>query len=84
MELTEQQCNGSLDAKYDAARLVQFIRSIPKSMPQLHLHIARILCMLGTTDLCEKLFSLIKINKTAHRSCLNDEHLKSILRISTT
>ncbi|XP_072239317.1 general transcription factor II-I repeat domain-containing protein 2-like [Leuresthes tenuis] len=84
MELIELQCNGTLKAKYDTAGPAQFIHSIPTSMPQLRLHAARTLCMFGSTYLCEKLFSVMKINKTAHRSRLTDEHLLSILRISTT
>ena len=84
MELIELQCNGSLEAKYYSGGLVQFIRSVPETMSQLCLHIARTLCMFGTTYMREKLFSLMKINKTAHRSCLTDEHLQSILRVFTT
>ena len=63
MKLIELQCNGSLKAKYDALELMQLIRSIPETMPQLRLHIARTLCMFGSTYLCEKLFLLMKINK---------------------
>lgn len=84
MELIELQCNGTLKAKYDTAGPAQFFRSIPEVMPQLCLHAARTLCMFGSTYLCEKLFSVMKLNKTVHRSRLTDEHLQSILRISAT
>lgn len=84
MELIELQCNRTLKAKCDTAGPAQFIHSIPEAMPQLRLHAARTLCMFGSTYLCEKLFSVMKINKLAHRSRLTDEHLQSILRISTT
>lgn len=84
MELIELQCNGTLKAKYDTAGPSQFIRFISEAMPQIRLHAARTVCMFGSTYLCEKLFSVMKINKTAHRSRLTDEHLQSILRISTT
>jgi len=84
MELIELQCNGTLKAKYDTAGPAEFIHSITAAMPQLRLHAARTLCMFGSTYLCEKLFSVMKTNKTAHRSRLTDEHLQSILRISTT
>lgn len=84
MELIELQCNGTLKAKYNSAGPAQFIRFIPEAMPQLRLHVARTLCTFGSTYLCEKLFSVRKINKTAHRSCLTDEHLQSIPRITTT
>ena len=84
MGLIEMQCNGSLKAKYDAEGLMQFFRSIPETMPLLRLHIARTLYMFGSIYLCEKRFSLMKDNKTAHRSCLTDKDLQSILRVSTT
>jgi len=75
MELIELQCNRSLNAKHDAAGLIQSIHSIPEIMPQLHLHIAQTLCMFGSTYLCEKLFLLMKIKKTARRSRLTDKPL---------
>lgn len=84
MELVELQCNGTLKTEYDTVGPAQSNRFIPDAMPQLHLHAARTLCMFGSTYLCEKLFSVMKTNKTSHRSCLTDEHLQSILRISTT
>lgn len=84
MELIKLQCNGTLKAKYDTAGPSQFSRSIPEAMPQLRLHAARTLCMFGSTCLCEKLFSVMKINKATHWSRLTDAHLQSILRISTT
>lgn len=84
MELIELQWNGTLKAKYDTAGPAQFIHSIPEEMPQLRLRAAPTMCMFGSTYLCEKLFPVMKINKTAHSSPLTDEHLQSILRISTT
>jgi hypothetical protein len=84
MELIELQCNGTLKAKYDTVGPAQFTRFIPEEMPQLRLHAARCLSMFGSTYLCEQLFSVMKINKTSHRSRLTDEHLQSIMRISMT
>lgn len=84
MELIELQCNGTLKAKYDTVGPAQFTRFIPEAMPQLRIHAARTLSMFGSTYLCEQLFSIMKINKTSHRSRLTDEHLQSILRISST
>ena len=84
MELIELQCNGTLKAKYGTVGPTKFIRFIPETMPHLRLHAARTLCMFGSTYICEQLFSVMKINKTSHRSRLTDEHLQSILRISAT
>uniref|UniRef100_A0AAR2IK74 SPIN-DOC-like zinc-finger domain-containing protein n=1 Tax=Pygocentrus nattereri TaxID=42514 RepID=A0AAR2IK74_PYGNA len=81
MELIELPCNETVKAKYDPAGPTEFIHSIPATAPQLLLHAART-CMFGSTYLCEKLFSVMKTNKTAHRSRLTDEHLQSILRVS--
>ena len=53
-------------------------------MPQLRQHAALTLCIFGNTYLCEKLLSLMKVNKASHRSLLSNEHLESILKISTT
>ncbi len=48
-----------------AAQLPWFI---PKAMPELRLQAARMLCMFGNQYQCEQLFSLMKMNKTWHRS----------------
>ncbi|KAM4620367.1 general transcription factor II-I repeat domain-containing protein 2 [Polymixia lowei] len=84
MELIELQCDATLKAKYDTVGPARFIRFIPEAMPQLRQHAARTLCLFGSTYLCEQLFSVMNINKTSHRSRITDEHLQSILRISTT
>ncbi|KAG7516011.1 general transcription factor II-I repeat domain-containing protein 2-like [Solea senegalensis] len=61
----------------------EFARFIPDTMPELRTQVARNLSMFGSTYLCEQLFSLMKLNKTSHRSRLTDEHVNSILRISS-
>ncbi|XP_072900750.1 general transcription factor II-I repeat domain-containing protein 2-like [Hemitrygon akajei] len=81
MELIELQCSDTLKAKSDSVGAAQFLRFIPDTMPQLRTQAAQMLSMFGSTYLCEQLFSLMKINKTSHRSRLSDEHLHSILRI---
>ncbi|XP_032065870.1 general transcription factor II-I repeat domain-containing protein 2-like [Thamnophis elegans] len=83
MELIELQCSSTLKAKYDSVGPVRFSRFIPETMPQLRLQAAQMLCMFGSTYVCEHVFSVIKVNKSVHRSLLTDEHLHSILRVST-
>ncbi|XP_069764237.1 general transcription factor II-I repeat domain-containing protein 2A-like [Narcine bancroftii] len=68
-----------IEPKYDSVGAVQFL---PDTLPQLRAQAAQMLSMLGSTYLCEQLFSLM-INKTPHRSRLTDEHLHSVLRISS-
>lgn len=46
-------------------------------------HAARILCMFGSSYICEQMFSRMIINKSKHRSRLTDEHLQAIPKIST-
>lgn len=83
MELIELQCNDTLKAKYESVGASEFARFIPDTMPELRTQVARTLSVFGSTYLCEQLFSLMKLNKTSHRSRLTDEHLHSILRISS-
>ena len=83
MELIELQCSDMLKSKYDAVGAAQFPHFIPDTVPQLRTQAAQMLSMFGSTYLCEQLFSFMKMTKTSHRSRLTDEHLCSILRISS-
>ncbi|GAA6104203.1 general transcription factor II-I repeat domain-containing protein 2-like [Tachysurus ichikawai] len=82
-ELIELQCNDTLKSKYDAVGAAQFPRFIPETMPQLRTQAAQLLSLFGSTYLREQLFSLMKMTKTSHRRRLTDEHLHSILRVSS-
>lgn len=84
MELIELQCDDALKAKYAAVGAAEFARFLPDTMPQLRTQAAQTLSMFGSTYLCEQLFSFMKLNKTSHRSRLTDEHLHSVLRISSS
>lgn len=83
MELIELQCSDALKSKYDTVGAAEFPRFLPETMPRLREQAAQTLSMFGSTYLCEQLFSLMKMNKTPLRSRLSDEHLHSILRISS-
>ena len=82
MELIELQCCDTLKSKHDSVDAAQFPRFIPDTMPQLCTQAAQMLFMFSSTYLCQQLFSLMKVNKISHLSCLTDEHLHSILKIS--
>ena len=81
IELIELQCNDMLKSKYDSVGAAQFPCFFPDTMPQLRTQAAQMLSMFGSTYLCEQLFSMMKVNKTSHRSRLTDEHLHSVPRI---
>ena len=81
MELFELQCCDMLKSKFDTVGATQFPWFIPDTLSQLRTQAAQMLSMFGSTYLCEQLFSLMKMNKTSHRSRLTDEDLHSILRI---
>lgn len=83
MELIELQCSDALKVKHAAVGAAEFARFLPDTMPQLRIQAAQTLSMFGSTCMCEQLFSLMKLNKTSHRSRLTSEHLRSILRISS-
>ena len=73
-----------LKPKYESVGAARFPCFLPDTMPQLHTQAAQMLSMFGSTYLCEQLFSRIKLNKTPHRSRLTNEHLHSILRLSSS
>ncbi|KAI5618373.1 general transcription factor II-I repeat domain-containing protein 2-like [Silurus asotus] len=82
MELIELQCSDTLKLKYDSVCAAHFPCFLPDTPLQLHAQAAQILSVFTSTYLCEQLFSLMKMNKSPLRS-LTDEHLHSILRISS-
>lgn len=67
MEMIELQCNDALRAKNAAVGATEFARFLPDTLPQLRIQAAQT-SMFGSTHLCEQLFSLMKLNKTSHRS----------------
>ena len=71
-----------LKSKHDSVGAAQFPYFFPDTIPQLHIQAAQIHSMFGSTYLREQLFFMMK-NKTPHRSRLTDEHLLSVLRISS-
>lgn len=88
MELIDLQCSTDLKTKFREAQgkqdtVGQFLRELPPSFPKLLKLFTRVLCLFGSTYVCEKLFSTVKFNKSKHRSRLTDAHLQSIIRVST-
>jgi hypothetical protein len=71
--------------KYLKSSLLEFYKSLPvRQFDQLHKFARGFFPAFGTTYLCEKTFSKMKYTKNIYRSKLTDEHLKSLLIISTS
>ena len=85
MELLDLQCDTVLKEKYTDVGIPDFYQFLPRDrFPNLFCAASRILAMFGSTYVCEQFFSRMKINKTALRSRLTDEHLRATLRLATT
>ncbi|XP_026116348.1 general transcription factor II-I repeat domain-containing protein 2B-like [Carassius auratus] len=88
MELIDLQCNSELKTKFreaqgQADKTGQFLRELPPCFPELSKVFSRVMCLFGSTYLCEKLFSTMNFNKCKYRSRLSDAHLEAVLRVST-
>lgn len=82
MELLELQANTPLKQAFQDVAVPDFYKFLDDaSFPALRQQAARITAMFGSTYLCEHLFSLLKVNKSALRSRMTDEHLRSTMRI---
>ena len=62
--------------------LGQCLRELPATFTELSRMFKRTMCLLGSTYLCEKLFSTMNFNKSKYRSRLT-YLLHAILRVST-
>jgi hypothetical protein len=71
--------------QYLKSSLLEFYKSLPLTQfDQLHKFARGFFSSFCTTYLCEKTFSKMKYTKNIYRSKLTDEHLKSLLIISTS
>jgi len=82
-ELINLQCDSSFEDKQRRLPIDEFWVAVAESkqFPLLTMFAAGVLCMLGTTYVCEALFSEMKIVKSKIRTRLSDRHLTSILHI---
>lgn len=84
MELVELQCDTILKQKYTEIGIPDFYTYLSRThFPKLLDAAARIMAMFGSEYVCEQFFSSMKLNKSALRSILTDEHLRATLRLAT-
>ena len=83
MELIELQCCAPLKDNYASVAIESFYPSLPPQYPMLTAFAGKILCMFGTTYLCEQAFSVMNINKSKVRNRLTHGHLNDVMKIAT-
>ncbi|CAM5151232.1 unnamed protein product [Eretmochelys imbricata] len=85
LELIDLQCDSTLKEKYNSEKLEEFYASLSETkFPNIRKVTQKILVLFSSTYVCEQIFSLLNYNKSRYRSQLTDQHLSSVLRISTT
>ena len=87
MELIELQCSSELSIEYKANDVVTFYKNhvmAHGTFLGLVQHAKKMCYMLGSTYLCESLFSKMKYTKSRIRARMTDEHLEDHLRMSVS
>lgn len=84
LEIIDLQCDSDLKGKFAAAGLGTFYRYLLPGYPNLTALAAKVLCMFGTTYVCEQVFSVMSINKMKLFSRLTQKHLNNILKVAAT
>lgn len=85
MELIELQCCDLQKARHRELDTVDFYKGLPsEKYPKLTRHARKMICLFGSTYICEQTFSVMKMNKSKLRSRLTDENLENILRTATS
>jgi hypothetical protein len=86
MELIEIQENSLLKSKFEDVELCDFYKKYLEedNFPQLRKFARSLICAFGSTYKCEQFFSLMKVNKSKHRTRLTDDNLENSLRLCIT
>ncbi|XP_076397681.1 general transcription factor II-I repeat domain-containing protein 2-like isoform X2 [Megachile rotundata] len=85
LELIDLKCDRMLKTKFNQAEsLMHFYTSFSHiRFPLLYILAGKILCMFGSTYVCEQLFSNMKKTKSIHRTGLTNYNLKCSLILSS-
>ena len=83
MELLQLQSDSIVKAKYDAVGIPEFYSYLSEQYSSIKKFACYILAMSGNTYRCEQLFSFLKSIKYSQRSKLTDDHVTSLIRVST-
>nr|XP_042913023.1 general transcription factor II-I repeat domain-containing protein 2A-like [Parasteatoda tepidariorum] len=84
LELIDLQTSDIHKSNFRELGLLEFYKALPPEFENIKKNASMCATMFGSTYICEQTFSLMNINKSKLRSKLTDEHLESILRISTS
>lgn len=83
MELIDLQSDILLAEHFRSVSLLDFYSSFKEeNFPHLRRHAQRILVLFGSTYNCEQTFSVMKFNKSKHRSSMTDDHLSAAIATS--
>lgn len=85
MNVIDLQSNDTLKNSFcEINDLVKFYGSLSSDFDELKRFAQQLITIFGSTYLCEQTFSILNYRKNKYASRLTDEHLRAILRISTT
>jgi len=80
LEIIALQCDSDLKTKFALASFDTFYQYLFPG----YVKVTALLCMFGTTHLCEQVFSMMNINKAKLCSRLTHAHLNDILKVAAT
>ncbi len=85
MELIELQSNDMIKLKFQKMHSIEFYQylqyAFADSYSKIKENALKVICMFGSTYLCEQLFSVLKLNKSKQRSLISDQHLNDCMKI---
>ena len=78
MELIDLQSDAVLKEHFKSGSLLNFYSSLmEENFPNMRRHARKMLVLLGSTYICEQLFSVMRLTKSWFRSSLTDDHLSA-------